>query len=108
MNFLEWDKKIVHRGLLENIHNMIISKSDKIEKIEKIDNCKKYICDISVQYNIDKKSILLKYFHFVIKEKEYPRKIFEIMEEILHNSDVKTEVMLNYFSHKMIDLFSIL
>jgi DNA polymerase III delta prime subunit len=104
MNFLEWDKKIIHRGLLENIHNIIISNTQN--EIDNVEKCKQYICDISVQYNIDKKSILLKYFHFIIKEKEYPRNLFKIMEEILHNSDVKTEVMLNYFSQKMIDLFS--
>ena len=79
MNFMEWEKKIVHRGLLENIHTVIMTD---------VKNIKKYICDISEQYNIDKKSILLKYFHFVLRE---------TMKEILHNTDVKAEVMLNYF-----------
>jgi DNA polymerase III delta prime subunit len=105
MNFLEWDKKIIHRGLLENIHNIIVNVNNNCRN-ESVEKCKQYICDTSVQYNIDKKSILLKYFHFIIKEKEYSSGLFKIMEEILHNSDVKTEVMLNYFSHKMIDLFA--
>jgi DNA polymerase III delta prime subunit len=88
MNFMEWEKKIVHRGLLENIHTVITTDAS---------NTKKYICDISEQYNIDKKSILLKYFHFVLREKAYTNNVFGIMEEILHNTDVKAEVMLNYF-----------
>jgi len=95
MNFLEWDKKIIHRDLLENMHEIILQNA----------GIKQYICDMSVQYNIDKKSILLKYFHFIIKEKEYTNGLFEIMEEILHNVDVKTEVMLNYFCDKIIHLF---
>jgi replication factor C subunit 3/5 len=94
MNFLEWEKKIIHLGLLENIHNEILGK--KMEN-----GLKKYICDISVQYNIDKKSILLKYFHFIIHEKKYNQQIFKLMEEILHNTDVKPEVMLNYFCNQI-------
>jgi len=88
MNFVEWDKKIVHRGLLENIHAVVLSGAKHL---------KKYLCDISEQYNIDKKSILLKYFHFVLREQKYNVQLFDVMEEILHNTDLKSEVMLNYF-----------
>ena len=115
MNFLEWEKKIIHRGLLENIHGTILSKtmvSDRssqqltsnmtIGNQKSLENeLKKYICDISVQYNIDKKSILLKYFHFIIHEKKYNQHVFKLMEEILHNTDVKPEVMLNYFCNQI-------
>jgi len=101
MNFLNWDKKIVHRGLLENIHAVIVNR----EPDANVENIKKYICDVSSQYNIDKKSVLLKYFHFIIREKQYSLELFPIMEEILHNNDVKTEVMLNYFCHKMRELW---
>ena len=94
MNFLEWDKKIVHRGLLENIHNVILNTSNDAV-------VKQYICDISEQYNIDKKSILLKYLHFVLREKTYKEGLFAVMEEILHNTDLKSEVMLNFFCSKM-------
>jgi len=94
MNFLEWDKKIVHRGLLENIHNVILDTSKHAV-------IKQYICDISQQYNIDKKSILLKYLHFVLREKTYKEGLFAVMEEILHNTDLKSEVMLNYFCSNM-------
>lgn len=96
MNFMEWEKKIVHRGLLEKIHTVITTDAK---------NIKKYICDISEQYNIDKKSILLKYFHFVLREKAYTSGLFEIMEEILHNTDVKAEVMLNYFCDTAGEIF---
>ena len=94
MNFLEWDKKIVHRGLLENIHNVILNTSNDAV-------VKQYICDISEQYNIDKKSILLIYLHFVLREKTYKEGLFAVMEEILHNTDLKSEVMLNFFCSKM-------
>ena len=52
---------IVCNQLWENIHSMLLEQKHVA--------CKQYIYDVSVQYNLDKKSILTCYFNYVIQNK---------------------------------------
>ena len=62
-----------------------------------LETVKSYIHEISVQYNIDKKSILLKYIHYLIQQETYTPEILDMIGDILHNGDVKTETFLDFF-----------
>lgn len=150
-DLINWDKKVINRSVLENIHGIVI------DPLIPVENIKLLIYRISIQYNIDKKSILLKYFHHLIRifiqdsntdvsgnqpfvfvcdspkqtvagtsdkktergrrKKLVPVKVFNIptvgsditfflkflsiIEVMLHNNDIKTETLLDFFVYKM-------
>jgi replication factor C subunit 3/5 len=144
-DLVNWDKKVINRSVLENIHEILI------DSLIPVENIKLLIYRISVQYNIDKKSILLKYFHHLIRifirdikpsknsnepfefidskippmfcndmSLTYPLtnchlydtpkvssdisfffKFLSIIEVMLHNNDIKTETLLDFFVYKM-------
>ena len=87
----DWDKKIINKQKMAELDQVLRDKSVSLEA------AKYYIHEISVQYNIDKKSILLKYIHYLIENENYTPEILGMIGEILHNGDVKTETFLDFF-----------
>jgi len=83
-----WKQIVLDTTVFENIHT-ICKESD----------CRLYINELSIQYNMDKKSIITKYFSYVIMT--YPELVtvdfLEIIETIIHNN-LKAEYMLEYFA----------
>jgi replication factor C subunit 3/5 len=75
----EWTKNILNDDVLENLHQRLMNRDNTPTHIPIIQR----IHQISVQYNLDKKSILKKYF-------------LEIVDIILH-TPMKIENMLKYF-----------
>ena len=69
----------------------------------------RYMYDISVQYNMDKRTIILSYFHFILEE--YPhivtRQFLNIISNLIHNTDVKTEHMVKYFLYQLNNYYSL-
>ena len=86
-----WDAKIINQQKMVDLDRVLKDTSISLESV------KLYIHDLSVQYNIDKKSILLKYAHYLITNREYTSEVLDMIGEILHNGDVKTENFLEYF-----------
>jgi len=76
-----------------------IAAFEKIHAICKESDCRSYINELSIQYNMDIKSIITKYFSYIITT--YPTLVtvefLEIIETIIHNN-LKTELMLEYFA----------
>jgi len=87
----DWDKKIINQKKLAELDCLLNDPSISLKDMKSI------IHDISVQYNIDKKSILLKYVNFLIQQKKYTSAILDILGNILHNGDVKPDILLDYF-----------
>jgi replication factor C subunit 3/5 len=87
----DWDKKIINQKKLAELDCLLNDPSISLKDMKSI------IHNISVQYNIDKKSILLKYVNFLIQQKKYTSAILDILGNILHNGDVKTDILLDYF-----------
>jgi hypothetical protein len=62
-----------------------------------------YLHEISIQYNIDKKTIIIQYLNYIIRKQitvENPTllpQILDIAHDLLHNNDNNTEYMLRYF-----------
>ena len=85
-----WDDKIITHGRLAELDGLLRGDAEG-------DLAKRTIHEMSVQYNIDKKSILLKYVHFLIQREAYTPELLDMVAHILHNGDVKTETMLDFF-----------
>jgi len=93
------NKKIIKRELwetlIENIRNNSIS-----ENIKFIDN-------ISIEFNIEKKNILKNFLNFIIRnKKEYVNmELLNFIENILHISDINIDYMLPYTIIKLNKMF---
>jgi len=63
----------------------------------------KFIHDLSIQYNIDKKTIINKYFNYIIRHKPQwiTNDFLNIIENIMHCTEQNIEHILNYFSHQL-------
>ena len=72
---------------------------------EQYQECKKYIYDVSVQYNLDKKSILTKYFNYLIENKPelISNELLEHIENIVHHQPNNISDLIDYFlyNHKI-------
>lgn len=84
---------IVSNQIWENIHSMLIKKE--------LVACKQYIYDVSVQYNLDKKSILIQYFNYVIQQKPtlIHSDLLEHIENIVHHQTNNISELIDYFLH---------
>jgi len=89
--------EIVNNQLWENIYELMGS-SRKTE-------CKNYIYEISVQYNLDKKSILTQYFNYIIQYKPnaVTSESLTHMENIIHHNSHNISELVDYFvyTHKI-------
>ena len=93
----EWKIKVINKEIFKNIHSLL---NDNNERIENIIN---YIHDISIQYNIDKKTIIQNYFNFIIRDNPtiINNTFLNIIKSILHNSNINIEHILNCFCFQL-------
>lgn len=93
----DWKNKMLNDVVLNTIHELIfISNKDCDEVTE-------YIHNLSIQYNIDKKTIVLDYFNMIICSKKIGITLDFIgsVEQLLHNNQLKSFDMLKYFYYNM-------
>ena len=93
----EWKNKMLNDAVLNTIHEQIfISNKD-------CDEVTKYIHELSIQYNVDKKTIILDYFNMIICSKKVSLTIEFIgaIEQIVHNNQLQSFEMLKYFYYNM-------
>ena len=111
LNIEDWEKNIITNDDFNQLHEVIM-KTKRISSVSL--NCIKrdcYIHSVSVQYNIDKKSLLLKYYDWILRNRKtelfylpendgggggggYINYFFEQMEKIIHNTgDVPIEIL---------------
>lgn len=80
----QWAATIMNSDIFQEIHAMFLSPSNELPTEELIS----LIHGISVQYNIDKKTILYKYFDYIIRN--YPEfvvpEFMDILQVAIHNS----------------------
>jgi DNA polymerase III sliding clamp (beta) subunit (PCNA family) len=57
----------------------------------------------SIQYNTDKKTIINKYFNYVIRYKSelITKQFLTIIENIMHSTEDNIEHIMNYFSYHL-------
>jgi replication factor C subunit 3/5 len=65
------------------------------------DDIQKYIHDISIKYNIDKKTIIKQYYNYIVRN--HPElltvKYLREIEVIMHIDDTNCENIINYMKH---------
>lgn len=93
----DWKTYILNDAVLEDLHKRMnaFSGENRPSKIALIQR----IHQISIQYNLDKKSVLKKYFDYVICK--YPELVtadFLNMIDIIIHNQLKVETMLQYFA----------
>jgi replication factor C subunit 3/5 len=100
-NINEWESNIITDTIWKNIHSSLLDKDFTVSTIIE------YIHNISIQYNIDKKTILKNYFNYIIRNKyKFVTKDFlNVVEDIMHSNDSNIGHILNYFSCKLHDIY---
>jgi DNA polymerase III delta prime subunit len=100
-NINEWESNIITDVIWENIHSSLLDKDFIVSTIIE------YIHNISIQYNIDKKTILKNYFNYIIRNKYklVTKEFLNVVEDIMHSNDSNIGHILNYFSCKLHDIY---
>ena len=95
---------IINNSVWENLQKMLTAEYTKENTYSIVD----FIHKISIDYNMDKKNILLFYFNFIIRN--YPNEVnsnfFNLIENIIHNNDTSIEIVIKYFAITMNKHFS--
>lgn len=93
----QWKKGVLNNEIFEEIHKYIVSSNDSPADI----TLKSYIHNISIQYNIDKKSLIQKYLNYVIRDSSKSQcinsKFLLLVKNIIHGYDIKNAEIVNYF-----------
>jgi replication factor C subunit 3/5 len=76
-------------------------------KKKKVESIFKYIYDISIQYNIDKKNIIKDYFNFIIRNKPniISKEFLDFVENIMHIDENNNKIYIYYSLNKLISFF---
>jgi hypothetical protein len=81
----------ISNEVFTEFHSFIVAKENKDEVVLKMH-------EISIQYNIDKKTFLLKYFNYIIRNNNVSVEYLNRIENIIHNTnDVPIDVVIRYF-----------
>jgi DNA polymerase III delta prime subunit len=93
----EWKKKMLNEEVLNTIHDQICKSNEGCDEVTK------YIHDLSIQYNVDKQTIILDYFNMLICSKKIKLTVEFIgsIEMIVHNNQLEPFEMLKYFYYNM-------
>jgi replication factor C subunit 3/5 len=118
-NIVEWESNIIRNAIWEHIHFLLTDKSRPENEIMK--EIVKYIHDISIQYNIDKKNIMNQYFDFVLQhhftnfkktddtsvsiQNLINEDFLNVVENISHGNESNIAHMLNYFISKLREIY---
>jgi replication factor C subunit 3/5 len=78
-----------------------------LKKKEKIENIFKFIYEISIKYNIDKKNIIKDYLNYMIRY--YPdilsNDFLQFVENIMHVEENNNKIYIQYSLHKLASFF---
>jgi replication factor C subunit 3/5 len=96
-NVTNWEANIITNEVLEELHTLLKNTNDNACVITQL------IHNLSIQYNTDKKTIMNKYFNYVIRYKPelVTNHYLDIIENIMHCAEDNIEHRLDYFSHHL-------
>ncbi len=94
LNIEDWEQTIITDNVFENLYIFINSLTElQLDSNDII----YYIHNISIQYNIDKKSLLLKYYNWILRNQKAKITVdfLKKLESIVHNTgDVPIEILI--------------
>ena len=96
-NVNDWETNIITNEVLEELHNLLKKDIDSTCVITQ------FIHNLSIQYNTDKKTIINKYFNYIIRYKPelVTKDYLTIIENIMHSTEDNIEHIMNYFSYHL-------
>jgi replication factor C subunit 3/5 len=99
-NIIAWETNIMNDSVWERMSTLLIKHNAQ--------DIVKFIQELSVQYNVDKKNIIKHYFNYLIRHrgKTITPELLEIMEIIIHSNDSNIEHVILYFLHTLCDYFT--
>lgn len=103
VNFIQSNQHIVtlKKDYVFNIidNNVWENIIQKIEKYESLDSVNKYIHEISIKYNIDKKNLIKDFFNYIIRNKSniVNAEFLNYVENLIHSTDCNNKTYINYF-----------
>ena len=98
-NLSTWRNCIITNNIWEKIYNMHISQNTT--------KLQKYIDEISIKYNTDKKSILIKYFNFIINNKLecIGESFLDNIEVIIHSQSSNLNTIMSFFCNNLSECY---
>jgi replication factor C subunit 3/5 len=102
LKLLEWNNSVINTDILNEI-TLKFKTSKNVNPALSIQDKEMYlhIHNISIQYNIDKKTIINVYFNHIIRNQQYSSEMFielmDIIQKTLHCPDANIEYIINYF-----------
>ena len=95
INYLQCNQSNLNN--LKIINNTLWEKLTKIIKNGNVQESKKYITKLSIEYCHEEKNMLKDYINYLIKNKKLISKdFFEFVENAYHNMDINSSVYCNY------------
>lgn len=97
-NLLEWSGSIITVEIWDKIF--------QLHKNNKYYELKQYIHEVSIKYNIDKKSVIIKYLNYIIRNKNNIKTSFLDHSQVIVHSD-KTDLnnTIDYFCENFTDSY---
>lgn len=92
---------ILSNAVWENIHTMFLSGTPQTE-------IEKYIHMMSIKHNMDKKSMFIAFFNYIIRNKPELTSIefLDIVETVVHSTNnIPIKTMIHYFCSQLIALY---
>ncbi len=111
INFIQLNKNmlsdkpyILSTEIWDNIHRILLNHDQK-ENVYNIIN--EYVHELSILYNIDKPSILIKYFNYVIRTHNHllSKEFFLLLEVILHTTEINIHSTIQYISNNICTIY---
>lgn len=98
-NLIEWSTSIITNKIWDNIYHL--------HKEHETDKLRRYIQEISIKYNIDKKSIIIKYFNYIIrnKNKNIKHNFLDNTEVVIHSDKTDLNTTIEYFCENFKDCY---
>jgi len=107
VNFMQSNQHIgsLKKEYIFNIINNTVWENiiQKIENNESLETVNKYIHEISIKYNIDKKNLIKDFFNYTIRHKldVVNEEFLNCVENLIHTTDCNNKTYVNYSVSKL-------
>ena len=107
VNFMQSNQHIgsLKKEYIFNIINNTVWENiiQKIENNESLELVNKYIHEISIKYNIDKKNLIKDFFNYIIRHKLdiVNKEFLNCVENLIHTTDCNNKTYVNYSVSKL-------
>lgn len=108
LNFIQSNQYIIDNDIKIIDINVWNKLYDSIKNKDKLDNILKFIQDLSLEYNIDKKNIIKDFLNYIIRYKHniVNTKFLNFVENIMHLQDCKNTHYINYSITSLLSILS--